>query len=205
MASSLWLQRQAAVTAHLKSKQLLLFVFARRSVCQYSMAEENPAAQRQTTVTAYFNSKHLLLFVFASLESLSRHTRRHESHHVSTRIPGPLIFRLDISSPLNILMNWGPLLSAGWAAAQHMSSLIQRWILQPCFCCVCHPCLFIYRFSARCMRWYDVLRDRFGLRQYNPAPVAHFVRLWLVIQWSGWGCGCTHSAPSSSKVSHGCQ
>ena len=36
-------QRQTAVTAFLKSKQLLLFVFARRSVCQYSMAEENPA------------------------------------------------------------------------------------------------------------------------------------------------------------------
>ena len=46
-------QRQTAVTAYLKSTQLLLFVFARRSVCHYSMAEENPAAQRQTTVTAY--------------------------------------------------------------------------------------------------------------------------------------------------------
>ena len=49
-------QRQKTVTAYLKSKQLLLFVFARRSVCQYSMAEENPAAQRQTAVTAYFTS-----------------------------------------------------------------------------------------------------------------------------------------------------
>ena len=48
----------------LSSKQLLLFVFAWRSVCQYSMAEENPAAQRQTAVTAYFTSKQLLLFVF---------------------------------------------------------------------------------------------------------------------------------------------
>ena len=48
------------------NKQLLLFVFAWRwSVCQYSMAEENPAAQRQTAVTAYFTSKPLLLFVFA--------------------------------------------------------------------------------------------------------------------------------------------
>ena len=58
-------QKQSAVTVHFTSKQLLLFVFARRSVCQYSMAEENPAAQRQTAVTAYFLSKHLLLFVFA--------------------------------------------------------------------------------------------------------------------------------------------
>ena len=47
--------RQAAVTAYLKSKQLLLFVFAWRSVCQYSMAEESPAAQRLTTVTAYLS------------------------------------------------------------------------------------------------------------------------------------------------------
>ena len=45
-------QRQTAVTAYLKSKQLLPFVFAWLSVCQYSMAEENPAAQRQTAVTA---------------------------------------------------------------------------------------------------------------------------------------------------------
>ena len=57
--------QMTAVTAFLKSKQLLLFVFTRRSVCQYSMAEENPAAQRQTTVTAYLKSKQLLLFVFA--------------------------------------------------------------------------------------------------------------------------------------------
>ena len=41
-------QRQTAVTAYLKSKQLLLFIFALRSVCQYSMAEDNPADQRQT-------------------------------------------------------------------------------------------------------------------------------------------------------------
>ena len=55
---------QKAVTADLWSKQLLLFVFARRSVWQYSMAEENPAAQRQTAVTAHLKSKQLLLFVF---------------------------------------------------------------------------------------------------------------------------------------------
>ena len=37
-------QNQTAVTAYFKSKHLLLFAFARRSACQYSMAEENPAA-----------------------------------------------------------------------------------------------------------------------------------------------------------------
>ena len=58
-------QRQTAVIDYLRGKQLLLFVFARRSVCQYSMAEENPASQRQTAVTAYFLSEQLLLFVFA--------------------------------------------------------------------------------------------------------------------------------------------
>ena len=49
-------ERQRAVTAYFLSKQILLFVFARRSLCQYSMAEENPAAQRQTAVTAYFSN-----------------------------------------------------------------------------------------------------------------------------------------------------
>ena len=63
-------QRQTAVTAYFSSKPLLLFVFARRSVCQYSMAEENPAAQRQTAVTAYFSSKPLLLLTFAEHFSL---------------------------------------------------------------------------------------------------------------------------------------
>ena len=58
-------QRQTAVAAYLKSKQLLLFVFAWRSVCQYSMVEENIAAQRQTAVAAYLQSQQLLLFVFA--------------------------------------------------------------------------------------------------------------------------------------------
>ena len=62
-------QRQTAVTAYLKSKQLLLFVFARRSACQYSMAEDNPAAQRQTAVSAYLKSKQLLLFGFFVLSS----------------------------------------------------------------------------------------------------------------------------------------
>ena len=45
------LQRQSTVTSYLKIKQLLLFVFAGRSVCQYSIAEKNPASQRQTAVT----------------------------------------------------------------------------------------------------------------------------------------------------------
>ena len=58
------MQRQTAVVVYFTSKQLLMFVFARRSVCQYSMAEENPAAQRQTAVTAYISSKQLLLSVF---------------------------------------------------------------------------------------------------------------------------------------------
>ena len=44
-------QRQTAVTVYLSNKQLLMFVFARRSVCQYSMVKENSAAQRQTSVT----------------------------------------------------------------------------------------------------------------------------------------------------------
>ena len=57
-------QRQTAVTAYYTSKQLLLFVFVRWSVCQYSMAEENPAAQRQTAVTDDLKSKQLLLFAF---------------------------------------------------------------------------------------------------------------------------------------------
>ena len=56
---------QTAVTVYFTSKQLLLFAYVRRSLWQYSMAEENPAAQRQTAVTAYFLGKQLLLFVFA--------------------------------------------------------------------------------------------------------------------------------------------
>ena len=57
------IKRQTAVTAYFSSKQLLLFVSGGQSVCQYSKAEEIPAAQRQTAVTAYFSSKQLLLFV----------------------------------------------------------------------------------------------------------------------------------------------
>ena len=37
-------QIQTTVTAPFLSQQLVLFVFARRSVCQNSMAEEDPAA-----------------------------------------------------------------------------------------------------------------------------------------------------------------
>ena len=47
-----YVQIQTAVTAYFSSDQLLLFVFARRSVYQYLIAEENPGAQRQTAVTA---------------------------------------------------------------------------------------------------------------------------------------------------------
>ena len=53
-------QRQTAVTTYLKSKHSHLFVFARWSLCQYSMAEENTAAQKQTAVTAYLNREQLL-------------------------------------------------------------------------------------------------------------------------------------------------
>ena len=67
--------RQTAVTAYLESKQLLLFVFARRSACEYSMAEENPAAQRQTAVTAYLECKQLLLFVFVPQCSIAKSNR----------------------------------------------------------------------------------------------------------------------------------
>ena len=48
----LYLHDKTLTVYFMPCKQLLLFVFARRSVCQYSMAEENSAAQRQTTVTA---------------------------------------------------------------------------------------------------------------------------------------------------------
>ena len=54
-------ETQTAITAYFTSRQILLFAFAWRSLCQYSMAEENPAAQRQTAVTAYLKSKQLLL------------------------------------------------------------------------------------------------------------------------------------------------
>ena len=47
-------QRQTAViTLHLRIKQLPLFDIALRSVCKYSMAEENPEEKSQTAVTAY--------------------------------------------------------------------------------------------------------------------------------------------------------
>ena len=52
-------------TSSLSSKQLLLFVLTRRSVYQYSMTKENPAARKQTAITAYFTSKQLLPLVFA--------------------------------------------------------------------------------------------------------------------------------------------
>ena len=57
-----------------KCKQLLLFIFALWSLCQYSMAEENPAAQKQTAVTAHFSSQQLLLFAFAERATLQRQT-----------------------------------------------------------------------------------------------------------------------------------
>ena len=57
-------RRESCSSKANRSKHLLLFVFTRRSVCHYSMAEENPAAQRQTVVSAYFTSKQLLLYTF---------------------------------------------------------------------------------------------------------------------------------------------
>ena len=50
-------QRQTAVTAYLKSKQLLLFVFALNK----------PAVQAQTALIDYLESEPLLLFVFARI------------------------------------------------------------------------------------------------------------------------------------------
>ena len=58
------MQRQTAVTTHLPNTQLMLFVFAQWSLCQYLIAEENFAAQRQTAVTAYLR-KQLLVFAYS--------------------------------------------------------------------------------------------------------------------------------------------
>ena len=72
-------QKQTAVTAYFSSKQLLLLVFARRSVCQYSMAEENHGDQRQTAVTVYLKSEQLLLFACNVLQcsrTMSNKNRR---------------------------------------------------------------------------------------------------------------------------------
>ena len=75
------LQGHTAVTAHSMSEQSQLFVFARRSLCQYSMTEENHAVQRQTVVNAHVSSKQLLLFVFA-LESACQYSMVEDSHVV---------------------------------------------------------------------------------------------------------------------------
>ena len=56
---------------------------------QYSMAEENHAAQRQTAVTAHFTSKQLLLFVFVRVSSyccLSLHGGQYASTRWQKRI-----------------------------------------------------------------------------------------------------------------------
>ena len=63
------MQRETAVTTYLKSKQLLLLAFGLLSVCQYLMAEDNPAAQRQTAVAAHLKTKQLLLFIFGQLSA----------------------------------------------------------------------------------------------------------------------------------------
>ena len=60
--------QQLPVTAYFSSK--LLFVFALWLLCQYSMAEENPAAQRQTAaVSDDLRSSQLLPFVSESSSS----------------------------------------------------------------------------------------------------------------------------------------
>ena len=58
-------QRQTAVTAYLKSKQLLLFAFELQDSLLPSSTGMLTAVQRQTAVTAYLKSKQLLLFAFA--------------------------------------------------------------------------------------------------------------------------------------------
>ena len=63
-------QRQTAVTAYLKSKQLLLFVFELQDSLLPSSTGILTAVQRQTAVTAYLKSKQLLLFAFELQDSL---------------------------------------------------------------------------------------------------------------------------------------
>ena len=58
------MQRQTAVTAYMKSKQLLLFVFEQQDSLLPSSCGILTAEQRQTAVTAYLPNKQLLLFVF---------------------------------------------------------------------------------------------------------------------------------------------
>ena len=71
--------RQTAITAYCLSEQLLQFVVAWLSVCQYSMAEENPADQRQITITDYFSSEQLVQFAFAR-RSVCRYSMAEENH-----------------------------------------------------------------------------------------------------------------------------
>ena len=52
------------MSAGINTNAAVLFVFARLSVCQYSMAEDNPVAQRRTAVTTYLKSQQLLVFAF---------------------------------------------------------------------------------------------------------------------------------------------
>ena len=56
--------RQTAVTAYLKSKQLLLFVFELHVALLPLSTGILTVVQKQTAVTAYLKSKQLLLFVF---------------------------------------------------------------------------------------------------------------------------------------------
>ena len=58
------MQRQTAVTADLKSEQLLLFVFELQDSLLPSGSGILTSVQRQTSVTADLKSKQILLFVF---------------------------------------------------------------------------------------------------------------------------------------------
>ena len=64
------MQGQTAVTAYLKSEQLLQFVFELQDSLLPSSTGILNAAQRQTAVTAYLKREQLLLFVFQLQDSL---------------------------------------------------------------------------------------------------------------------------------------
>ena len=85
------------------------------SVCHYSMAEENPAAQRQTAVTAYFTSKQLLLFVFARRFSMPVLDGRRESCSSKTNSSNCLLWK--VSSYCCLSLHDSKLCSTTWVQA----------------------------------------------------------------------------------------
>ena len=68
------MQRQTAVTAYLKSKQLLLFFFELQDSLLPSSTGILEFLQRQTAVTAYLKSEQLLLS-FACQHEFSAHVQ----------------------------------------------------------------------------------------------------------------------------------